>query len=84
VRIANISFFVLTGFFHYDDKPVSQLKELGFDIQSFYTNRSQELPIPAVFIIDQDQKVICAKPGGGDYEHRVEINEIIKALEEHH
>ncbi|MEL6557020.1 MAG: peroxiredoxin-like family protein [Bacteroidota bacterium] len=62
------------------DIPVNKMTELGFDFDSHYSDDSREIPVPAVFIIEQDFTVSFAKAVGGDYRNRVEAAEILKAL----
>ena len=58
----------------------NKMAELGYDYDSFYSQEGSEIPIPAVFIIEQDGTISFAKSEGGDYRNRVEPAEIINAL----
>jgi len=69
-----------TTVFRHDDKANGVLKQLGIDFGSFYGDDSNEIPVPAVFVIDKDAIVKLAKSEGGDYRNRVEISEIMAAL----
>lgn len=69
-----------TAVFRNGDQPVKAMNDLGIDFYSFYSDKSGELPVPAVFIIDKDGTIIFAKSEGGDYRHRVEPQEILDAL----
>lgn len=69
-----------TTVFKYGDAPVKTMTELGFDFDHFYLDDSREIPVPAVFIIGQDQSVLFAKAVGGDYRNRVEPSDILEAL----
>lgn len=69
-----------TTVFRYSDQPINTMTALGYDFDSYYADDSRELPIPAVFIIDQDGKVLFAQSTGGDYRNRVEASDIINAL----
>lgn len=69
-----------TSVFKNDEAPISAMKNLGIDFNSHYSDDSQEIPIPAVFIINQDYTISFAKAMGGDYRNRVETTEIINAL----
>lgn len=62
------------------DIPVNKMTELGFDFDSHYSDDSRELPVPAVFIIDQNFTVVFARSLGGDYRNRVEASEILETL----
>lgn len=62
------------------EKSLKKMTELGYDYNSFYADEESEIPIPAVFIIEQDGMVSFAKSEGGDYRNRVEPSEIINAL----
>lgn len=59
---------------------ISTMKELGIDFDAYYSDDSRELPIPAIFIIEKDATISFAKTTGGDYRNRVEVSEIINAL----
>ncbi len=69
-----------TTVFTYGDKPLETMKELGFDYDSFYSDDSRELPIPATFVIEKDGTISFARSEGGDYRNRVEAVDIINAL----
>lgn len=69
-----------TTVFKNSDKVVGILEKLGYDYASFYDDKSRDLPIPAVFIIDENQTIIWAKTEGGDYKNRVDPMEILKVL----
>jgi len=53
---------------------------LGYNFDAYYSNNSRELPIPAIFIIEQDATISFAKSLGGDYRNRVDASEIINSL----
>lgn len=59
---------------------VDEAEKLGVDFYSFYDDQSREVPVPAVFILDKNGKVLFAKSEGGDYRLRVEPSEILNAL----
>lgn len=69
-----------TTVFKNGDLPVNMMKELGLDFDSHYSDDSRELPIPAVFIIEQDGTVSFAESLGGNYRNRIEVSEIIDSL----
>ena len=60
--------------------PIEAMKALGIDFDSHYADDSQELPVPAVFIIEKNGTISFAKAIDGDYRNRVEASEIINAL----
>ena len=60
--------------------PVDAMTALGIDFDSFYADDSRGLPVPAVFIIEQDGSVSFAATTGGDYRNRVEPAAILEAL----
>ena len=62
------------------DKSLEKMTEMGLDYDSHYADEASEIPVPAVFIIEQDGTVSFAKSEGGDYRNRVEPSEIINAL----
>lgn len=70
-----------TTVFRYADAPLATMGELGYDFDSFYSDDSHELPIPAVFVIDQQGYVVFAQSEGGDYRNRVEPQVILNALQ---
>lgn len=69
-----------TAVFKNADVPVATMESLGINFHSFYGNQSGELPVPAVFIINQQGVVTFAATEGGDYRERVEAQEILNAL----
>ena len=69
-----------TTVFKNSDAPIDAMTDLGYDYDGFYGDDSREIPVPAVFIIDQDRKIIFAKAEGGDYRNRVEPIEILKNI----
>ena len=69
-----------TTVFKYSEEAVATLKGLGYDFESFYEDKSKDLPIPSVFVIDTDQTVLWAKTEGGDYKNRVDPMEILGIL----
>ena len=46
-----------TTVFKNGDDPVNKMTELGFDFDGHYPDDSRELPIPAVFVIEQDATI---------------------------
>lgn len=71
-----------TSVFRNADAPVETMSELGMDFNSFYSDDSREIPVPAVFIIGQDGLIAYAKSEGGDYRNRIEPQEILEALKQ--
>lgn len=69
-----------TAVFKNGDTPIKAMADLGYDYDSFYGDDSREIPVPAVFIIDEESIIIFAKAEGGDYRNRVEPEKIIEAL----
>ena len=69
-----------TGILKYEGKSAGQLKELGIDLAEVNQSESGEVPIPAVFIIDRNRKVLFAKSEGGDYKKRVDPMEVLVGL----
>lgn len=78
--IGNVIARKYTTVFKNADAPLNLMKELGIDFEAHYADDSKELPIPAVFIIEKDGVISFAKTTGGDYRNRVEVSEIINAL----
>ena len=71
-----------TTVFKNADAPVQAMQELGVDFNSFYADDSGELPVPAVFVVDQKGIIRFAKAESGDYRQRVEPQEILDALKQ--
>lgn len=69
-----------TTVFKNGNAPVNTMSELGFDFDAHYSDDSRELPVPAVFIINQDGTIAFAKAEGGDYRNRVDVSEILETL----
>lgn len=71
-----------TGILKYEGKSGERLKELGIDLTEINQSESGEVPIPAVFIIDKNRKVLFAGSEGGDYKKRVDPQEVLTVLKE--
>jgi peroxiredoxin len=71
-----------TTVFKNGDAPINTMTELGYDFDSHYSDDSRELPIPAVFIIEQNRNISYAKAIGGDYRNRVDAMDIINSLKD--
>ena len=69
-----------TTVFKNGEQPVAAMQKLGIDFDSFYSDDSREIPVPAVFIIEQDNTVSFAHTTGGDYRNRTEASAILEAL----
>ena len=69
-----------TTVFKNGEKPIEAMTALGIDFNSHYSDDSQELPVPAVFIIEKDSTISFAKAMDGDYRNRVEASDIIHSL----
>jgi peroxiredoxin len=69
-----------TTIFKNGDTPIDTMTELGFDFDSHYSDDSREIPVPAVFIIEQNGTISFVKSLGGDYRNRVEASDIIDSL----
>lgn len=69
-----------TTVFRHATDATAVLNGLGIDFSHFYGDDSDELPVPAAFVIDQNGKILFAKSAGGDFRDRVEPSEILKAL----
>ncbi len=71
-----------TTVFKNADAPLRAMTSLGIDFNAHYPDDSQELPVPAVFIIEKNGMVSFAKAIDGDYRNRVEAVEIVNALKQ--
>ncbi len=69
-----------TSVFRNGEKPLTEMENLGFDFDAYYGNDSKEIPVPCVFIIEQDGIISFAKTEGGDYRNRTDAQEIILQL----
>ena len=69
-----------TKVFKNGDAPIKAMTDLGYDYDSFYGDDSREIPVPAVFIINEEGIISFAKAEGGDYRNRVEPSEILQVL----
>lgn len=69
-----------TTVFKNEKTPIKTMSSLGIDFDSHYGDDSQELPVPATFIIEKDYTISFAKAIDGDYRNRIEASEIINAL----
>lgn len=52
---------------------------LGIDLTNFNKNNDNSLPIPAVFVVNEDGKIIY-KFADANYMNRIDIDELIKTL----
>ncbi len=78
--VGNLVARKFTTVYRHADYATSTLKSLGIDFESYYSDDSNELPVPAVFVIQQNGKISFAKSEGGDFRNRVEASEILAAL----
>jgi peroxiredoxin len=70
-----------TGVLKYEGKSAEALASFGVDLLEFNDDDSGEVPIPAVFIINQARKIVFAQSEGGDYKKRVETHDVLLALQ---
>lgn len=52
---------------------------LGIDLTNFNKNNENSLPIPAVFVVNENGKIIY-KFADANYMNRVDIDELLKTL----
>lgn len=69
-----------TAVFANPNSSIEEMTKLGFDYGAYYSDDSNEIPLPSVFIIDQTGKVMFARSEGGDYRQRTEVDQIIQML----
>lgn len=69
-----------TTVFKNGEAPLAAMAALGFDFDSFYEDDSQELPVPATFVIQPDGHISFAQSEGGDYRQRVALEAVLEAL----
>jgi peroxiredoxin len=79
--IVNLVARKFTTVFRHADKATAVLNSLGVDFEGHYGDDSNELPVPAVFVIDRNGKVLFAKSDGGDFRNRVELSDILESLQ---
>lgn len=65
--------------FKVDPEVNKEYKLLGLDLEASQGDKSFELPIPATFVIGQDQKIVYAF-ADADYTKRASTDEIIQAV----
>ena len=63
-----------------DDKLAAMISEAGWDIPLHQGGKEWMLPIPAVFVVREDG-MIAARHIDPDYRRRIEIDELIQAVE---
>jgi peroxiredoxin len=63
-----------------DDKLAGMISEAGWDIPLYQGGKEWVLPIPAVFVVQRDGR-ITARHIDPDYRQRVEIDELLRAVE---
>jgi len=66
--------------FKVDDTTVKRYKELGLDLELASGQQHHALPVPAVFIVNTDGKIVYAH-SNPDYGKRLSIKNIFKAIE---
>jgi len=69
-----------TTVFKNRETPVQAMKDLGIDFNSFYETNEGIIPVPAVFIINQEGMIQFAEFASGDYRERTEPQTILDAL----
>ncbi len=69
-----------TTVFKSNAAPIKAMSEMGYDFSSFYDDDSNEIPVPATFVIAQDGSIVFADSAGGDYRSRTEAQAILDAL----
>lgn len=70
-----------TQVFNNGEAPIQAMTELGYDFSRFYGDGSNELPVPATFVITQEGGIVFAESGGGYYRERVEPMAILEVLD---
>ena len=69
-----------TTVFRNGDAPVATMGALGIDFDRFYDDDAREIPVPAVFVVEQNGTVSFAQTEGGDYRNRTEAADVLRAL----
>ncbi len=69
-----------TTVFKSNAAPIQAMSEMGYDFSSFYDDDSNEIPVPATFVIAQDGSIVFADSAGGDYRGRTEAQVILDVL----
>ncbi|VAX01890.1 AhpC/Tsa family protein GSU0066 [hydrothermal vent metagenome] len=78
--IGNKVAVLFTTIFKNNAGPVQAMAEMGYDFNSFYSDETGEIPVPATFVIAQDATILLAHSAGGDYRKRTEAQAIIDVL----
>ena len=66
--------------FRVDDQTLTKYKGFGIDLESASGHQHQALPIPAVYVINQEGKIVFAH-SDPDYRQRLEPNKVLSVLE---
>lgn len=69
--------------FKVDPKVVDEYKSLGIDLVASQDNQDYELPMPATFVIDRNQKIVFSF-ADADYTKRAPTEDIIQAVKKIH
>lgn len=59
---------------------IIEMRELGIEFNDYNADDSDEIPVPATFVVEQDGSVSYAQSKGGGYRTRVELSDILGAL----
>lgn len=65
--------------FKVDPEVVEEYRGLGIDLVASQDNKDYELPMPATFVINRDQKIVFSF-ADADYKKRASIEDIIQAV----
>lgn len=69
-----------TTVFRNSDEAVMALRKFGVDFESYYSDDSRNLPVPALLVINTDYTVELAFSEGVDFTDRVEMEEVLPVL----
>jgi peroxiredoxin len=64
-----------------DDKLANMISEAGWDVPLYQGGKEWILPIPAVFVVRQDG-IIAARHIDPDYRQRMEIDELLRCVDQ--
>lgn len=69
------------GILKYEGSSKKALENVGVDLSEHNNDETGEVPIPAVFVIGQNKKILFADSEGGDYKKRVEPKSVLLTLQ---
>lgn len=66
----------------YEGNSKKALENAGVNLIEYNNDETSEVPIPAVFVIGQNKKIVFADSEGGDCKKRVEPKNVLLTLKQ--